>query len=418
MSLINQMLKELETRRIPPVTGVGVGKALPGRGRRNLTLPLFGLVLLLAVALAYLLWRQNAMTTSAPAGAAPQIAAVPQPASPAPAPTAVSGTPQPATTVITPKPREAVAPRPATLSVVTPGVVEGGWQPRTLTLRGEGLRPGLSLLVAWDDREKLLGPEQVEWVDETTARITLVTGNSGGVWRVSLIGADGSRGEAVRFEVLASAVQPVKGERVPAAVPQMEKVIHPPTTGEQADRLYHQGYLALQQQQPSRTDTLWQQALKVEPLHLPAREGLIALYLSQGRRVEATPLLQQGTALHPENGNLALLHARMQAEDGDSVAALATLERAMGGAEQQGAIHALAAAIYQQRGDYAMSVKAYQRALQLEPQQANWWMGAGISLEGAGKQGEARSAYQEALQRGGLGGESKRYVQQRLLALD
>jgi MSHA biogenesis protein MshN len=271
-------------------------------------------------------------------------------------------------------------------------------------------------VVSWAGKENVLAQEQVEWLDSTTARIQLVTGNSDEIWQLALLRPDGSRSNSVEFEVIASPYAERGSEEI-ALRPQMEKTIRPPSSEERADQLYQQGYRALQQRKADSAEKLWLQALALEATHDKSREGLIALYLSQGRQVEASKLLEEGVRYHPENGQLALLHARLQAEQGENAAALATLERAMGSAGEKPELFALAAALYQQQRDYGKSISSYQRALQLQPQQANWWMGLGISLEGDAKSAEAKSAYEEALRRGGLAAESQRYVRQRLQAL-
>lgn len=431
MSLINQMLRDLESRRTPPTpAGTVLGGSTATRTARTLrptTLVLLLLVVLLALGLGYTLWQQR-VGPMVPQSTTPDaVSAVPLPAT-SPAGESVTTTlPRPATTVITPRLPEQVKAMQtqranatasiAHLTSITPQVIDGSWQARSLTLRGEALGANLNIVVSWDGKEKLLNADSVEWVDRTTARIKLVTGNSDALWQVALVHPDGSRSEALSFEVIASpsvqqAATGTSGEG------RMEKVIRPPSPQQQADQLYQQGYQALQQRNADTTDTLWQQALRIEPDHSKSREGLIALYLSQGRKVEASKLLVDGIARNPENGNFALLHARLLAEQGNTALALATLEQAMGSAEQQPQLFALAAALYQQQRDYSRSITAYQRALQLQPQQSTWWMGIGISLEGAGKTAEAKSAYSEALQRGMLSKESQAYVQQRLQELE
>lgn len=436
MSLINQMLKDLEARRNPPLpTGdviPSAGSAARGNGKRSLTLILALLVVVLALGLGYTLLQQK---KSAPAPESLPTAAAAAAAEPAPAPTPATPAPNaqmadPALTTTTQSRQpEANAQLPpavpasrARLAHVTPSVIDGSWQPRSFTLRGEGLDSRHQVVVSWADKEKVLAQKQVEWLDSTTARIRLVTGNSDEIWQLALLRPDGSRSNSIELEVIASPYAGSRSgesaEQPQAERPQMEKTIRPPSSAERADQLYQQGYRALQQHKADSAEKLWQQALSLEAAHDKSREGLIALYLSQGRKVEASKLLEEGLTHHPENGQLALLHARLQAEQGDNAAALATLEQAMGSAGEKPELFALAAALYQQQRDYGKSISSYQRALQLQPQQSNWWMGLGISLEGDGKTAEAKSAYEEALRRGGLAAESQRYVRQRLQALD
>jgi MSHA biogenesis protein MshN len=197
----------------------------------------------------------------------------------------------------------------------------------------------------------------------------------------------------------------------------MHKRVHPPTTTEQATRLYPQGYQALQRRQPEKAEALWLKALQIEPLHVKTREGLFALYLSQGRKEEAALLLEQGVARQADNMRFVMLLARLRAEQGDRGRALKLLEAAMRRGSAPADLFALSAALYQQQRDYEKSIAAYRRALQQQPQQATWWMGMGISLEGAARGEEAKSAYERALQRGGLSAKTRAYVEQRLALL-
>lgn len=430
MSLINQMLKDLESRRNPELPAGGV---LPGNrpsitnsGIRPLTLSLAVLVALLALGLAYLLWQQQTMpkaVTVATAAVTPNATPASQ-AQPATAAKAIAAAPRLARVItqrqppLVEKAQQVKAPTPRSrLTSITPSVVDGSDAPRTLTLKGEALSSALQIVVSWPSNEKVLPADRVEWLDATTARITLTTGNSDAQWQVALLRPDGSRSETVDFEVIAFSYA---GSISTASVTNghMEKVIHPPSNTEVADQLYQQGYQALQQRNSAMAEQLWQKALNTEPNHLKSREGLIALYLSQGRKVESAKLLEDGVRRHPEHAQFALLHARLLADEGHAAAAITTLEQAMGNTDpQQPELFALAAALYQQQHDYDKSISAYQRALYLHPQQSHWWMGLGISLEGAGKPKEAKTAYEEALQRGALTKESRQYVQQRLQEL-
>jgi MSHA biogenesis protein MshN len=121
---------------------------------------------------------------------------------------------------------------------------------------------------------------------------------------------------------------------------------------------------------------------------------------------------------HPGYGQFALLYARLQMENGDNNSAIAVMEKALQEQQQPADFYAYLAAIYQHSKDYAKSIAAYQRALNLKPQQSVWWMGIGISLEGAGKTNEAITAYHEALDSGGLTPKLQDFVKGRLQGLE
>lgn len=197
----------------------------------------------------------------------------------------------------------------------------------------------------------------------------------------------------------------------------VEKHLHPLTPAQLAEQHYQQGYQRLQQDNHKETERLWLKALELDPGHLSSREALSALYLSQSRRIEAAEQLQQGLQHEPGHGRLALLYARLRLENNDLDGALTVMERALEDTPQSADFHAFIAALYQRRGDYARSISAYQRALNEQPRRGVWWMGIAISLEGAGKHKEARTAYNEALDGTDLTPQLRDYVEGRLRAL-
>lgn len=203
----------------------------------------------------------------------------------------------------------------------------------------------------------------------------------------------------------------------PADSVQLERRIRPPSPQQLAEQAYQQGYLLLQRGQASEGEAQWQQALQHEPAHLASREGLAGLYLSQGRQTEAQAVLEIARQHHPGHGQFALMLARIRLEQQDLLAAIAVLEDGLRVQAQRADYLAFLAALYQRQQAYDRSIAAYQQALSQQAEQASWWMGLGISMEGAGRPNEASQAYREALERGGLSRPLQDYVQQRLRAL-
>lgn len=75
---------------------------------------------------------------------------------------------------------------------------------------------------------------------------------------------------------------------------------------------------------------------------------------------------------------------------------------------------ALEAHAAQQTGDAERALQAYQRWSQLTPQDSRPWLGLGTMLDQRGQWPEAKQAYQQALQLGGLSPVSRQFIQQRL----
>jgi MSHA biogenesis protein MshN len=136
----------------------------------------------------------------------------------------------------------------------------------------------------------------------------------------------------------------------------------------------------------------------------------------QGRTAEARAVLQEALSRDARQPVLAMLLARMQAEQPDLAPAIATLQAALPAAASQPAYRALYAAILQRAGRHAEAAEQYSAAVQLAPANGVWWMGLGISLEAQGQALPAREAFQRARHAGGLSPEVVDYLDQKLSA--
>ncbi|PWB49918.1 MAG: hypothetical protein C3F18_09585, partial [Nitrosomonadales bacterium] len=107
----------------------------------------------------------------------------------------------------------------------------------------------------------------------------------------------------------------------------INKEIRQPTPQQRAENAYRQAYASLQQGRMGEAEESLRQALQLEPRHAAARQALAALLLESRRLDRAEQLLQQGLELQPGNAGYAMTLARIQVERGDVPAALATLQR-------------------------------------------------------------------------------------------
>jgi len=122
---------------------------------------------------------------------------------------AVSATPvvteaadSPQQTSVPPAPADDNQPTTTHLTGITPSRLSGSWDPQQLLLHGEALPEQPVLIASWAGREKLLPMDRIEWLDASTLRITLTTGVRSEQWQLQLVHSDGSRSEAVNFEVV------------------------------------------------------------------------------------------------------------------------------------------------------------------------------------------------------------------------
>jgi tetratricopeptide (TPR) repeat protein len=158
---------------------------------------------------------------------------------------------------------------------------------------------------------------------------------------------------------------------------------------------------------------LLRECLADRPVDQTARAALAALLINSGRLSEAGPLLDDGLMLDPSAIGLVRLRARLLIDNGKSEEALRLLSEApLAGPEDS----ALLAALYQRNGAHQEAVYEYRAALDGDPGRGVWWLGLAISLEGLGETTAAAEAYQRALLDRGLPPAARDHAAARLQA--
>lgn len=157
------------------------------------------------------------------------------------------------------------------------------------------------------------------------------------------------------------------------------------------------------------------QVLNRQPTHIAARSSLAALLAEAGKREQALRVLLAGSEV--DAGSFAIPAAQLQAELGNVGGALQTLAR-VPLTRRNGGYDALHAGLSQRLGDHMTAIAGYRRALAQPQPDPVWWVGLGVSLEAAGEPAEARSAYTRAAADSKLPADIRRYTSERLTALD
>ena len=157
------------------------------------------------------------------------------------------------------------------------------------------------------------------------------------------------------------------------------------------------------------------QVLHRQPTHAAARSSLAALLAEAGRREQALRVLLDGSEL--DAGRFAVPAAQVQAELGDLSGALTTLAR-VPATQRNPAYEALYAGVAQRAGDHMSAIAAYRRALMQPQADPVWWVGLGVSLEATDEPAQARDAYARAAAEAKLPAEVRRYVAERISVLD
>lgn len=177
---------------------------------------------------------------------------------------------------------------------------------------------------------------------------------------------------------------------------------------QQGLELRRQGDLAEAVEQLSR-------ALTTDPQLLPARVQLAEVFEQQQQPVQAETILLQGLQLAPGHPQLRKILARLlmkQQRHADAVVLLKNPPQPSFAQDLE--YHALLAALYQEVGHYTEAGNLYQQLLVLRPNQAIWWFGLALSLDQSDHQNQARQAFSRALQLPGLPPEVRDYIQARL----
>jgi len=210
--------------------------------------------------------------------------------------------------------------------------------------------------------------------------------------------------------------KPVKKADKPVEV--APRITRKPTISKegQASSLFAKATRQLKKAERRKAEQSLLEVLKLLPTHIDARQTLAAMHFSGKQFNAAQRVLIEGRALHPQHVPFTLLLARVHTEQGQDNEAIAVLETMKPVVSQNSDYYALLAALYQRSAKHAAAARTYQALLQVYPRRGVWWMGLGLSLQ-AQQQPGAIQAYRNALASGDLSTELKRFVQSRINGL-
>lgn len=191
----------------------------------------------------------------------------------------------------------------------------------------------------------------------------------------------------------------------------------PTSPARASQQLYQQGLVALERNERRTAETRFHEALDRSPTLSPARVELARLLIAERRSDEAARLLDDGLELTPDHSGLTQLRARLLIDGSDLDSAVALLRTAPPVLDDMPEHHALLAAVEQRRGRDDLAVGIYRQLVALRPGSGQWQMGLAISLERLGEHVPAAGAYARALDDPRLTAALRDYAQQRLIAL-
>jgi MSHA biogenesis protein MshN len=404
MSLINQMLQDLEKRR---ASGTERGalpdqvRVLPREEARSISWWITGIAAAAAL-IAMLAWQYNKQappTVRAPPAQTqePQIPqSVVAPGAPAsrlaldlgqvPPPIA------PASLIPdAPAPRTTVAPPVATSAVVAAGSA-AAVKSAPLVAKADAVKPVTPVV----ETSKVAAAA-------TTAAATLPT----------------VAAPAKPAITMSKAGDALPDARVQAALAnsQIDKRAQTLTPQQLAENDYREAANFLGQGRLAEAQDGFRRALQNNPAHVGARQGLFGLLLDAKKSGEAEQLLQEGLKLNPNQPGFAMALASLQYERGDIAGSIETMQKAAPAAQSSPDYLARLAGLLQRQSRHKEAVDSYQAALRLAPGSGVWSMGLGISLQALNRNSEAQEAFRRAKSSNTLNPELQAFVDQRLKQL-
>lgn len=412
MSLINQVLQDLERRH----AGQAVGAA---RAVRPLPAASSGRVVRIVVAslstaaVAVALWWYLMPSTSAP-GKAGGLADVPMHSASAAAPASNMPTPASANSAV----RESSAPSSAQQAPGAEGTVRAppSGQPSAQEIRGlpHGPPAGKTPRQASAGSPPTLKahrPDSMTYAADAPAAPPAAAG----------VSEDVDRRRAPQ--------EPPGSEPAPAqssgskpfdqneAAPNIARQESAPTARERAEADFREALAALSTGDAARAEEKLRAALSIDPLADKVRQALLGLYIRDGRRDDAELLLDERLRLDAKQAGFALALARLQLERGASGDALATLQRSQSFGQASADYQAMLANALGRLGRHREAAERYEAAARLAPRNPVWLMGLGIELRTDNRPAEARAAFQQARELGGLSPQLAGFVEQQLREL-
>lgn len=136
-------------------------------------------------------------------------------------------------------------------------------------------------------------------------------------------------------------------------------------------------------------------------------------YLAAGDTAALLRWLPAQLEARPFDAELRELLARGQLQVGDLGAAVATLHQSAPPLQRDTNYHALLAALYQQVGDWPASAATYRQLVAARPDQGAWQLGLAIALEQLDLSAQAGRHYRLALQGQGLDESARQFAAER-----
>lgn len=158
----------------------------------------------------------------------------------------------------------------------------------------------------------------------------------------------------------------------------------------------------------------YREALGFDPTRLDWRLRLAELTLASGDLEQTRLLLADGVSVHPRDVGLRLALANLLREQQKPAEALAALEGLVPSGSEAVAWYQLRGGLAQQLGQWPLARASYDQLVLLAPTEGRHWLGLGLAADASGDVATARQAFARALSLPGLSATSRDYLTTRL----
>ena len=212
---------------------------------------------------------------------------------------------------------------------------------------------------------------------------------------------------------------PVATSKPAAEAPAAQTKVNKTANRLSSDRqLYQAGLKQLETGDSMAAGKSFEQALALNPGLVDARVRLISILQQRQEQTAAEMQLRQGLQVAPENVVLRKTYARLLLSGKRYAEAIALLEQSPRPVIQEDQEYfALLAAVFQESGHFADAARLYRELVNIRPQHALWWFGMGLAADQDGDGATAQKAYQAALALPGLRPDLQIYARNRLQVL-
>ncbi len=219
-----------------------------------------------------------------------------------------------------------------------------------------------------------------------------------------------------RLQSLQGAItdQPVPFQRDAKDIVSINNISQRPSHQQQEKQALAEAINLWQQGQTSQAVQVLEVFLEAAPSATNATTQLFDWYSSSDQWEAAEQLLSQSQKL-PRSAK-AFMTAQLLVHKNDINAAITILQNNAPAVADSITYHAYLAGLYQKQGQYAAAANHYRQLLVVEPKQATFWLGLGVALD-ALKDRQALQAYLQIGSSPELSAEVRRFVLQRIQVL-